>query len=111
MAYTINLTNGSVLTTVADATINTSATSLTLIGRNYPRYGEIQNENFVKLLENFADTTTPSNPLTGQLYFDSNGSVNRLKVYDGTRFKEVGSAIVSSTEPSYANTGDLFGSA
>ena len=108
MAYTINKTNGSVLTTVADATINTSATSLTLIGRNYPRYGEIQNENFVKLLESFADTTTPSNPLTGQLYFDSNGSVNRLKVYDGTRFKEVGSAIVSSTEPSYANTGDFW---
>lgn len=108
MAYTINLTNGSVLTTVADATINTSATSLTLIGRNYPRYGEIQNENFIKLLENFADTNSPSNPVTGQLYYDSNGSISRLKVYDGTRFKEVGSAIVSSAEPGYANTGDFW---
>jgi len=68
MAYTINLTNGSVLTTVADATINTSATSLTLIGRNYPRYGEIQNENFIKLLESFADTAQPAHPVSGQLY-------------------------------------------
>jgi hypothetical protein len=108
MAYTINLTNGSVLTTVADATINTTATSLTLIGRNYPRYGEIQNENFVKLLENFAGTSAPSNPIAGQLYYDSNGSINRLKVYDGARFKEVGGPIVSASEPSYANTGDFW---
>ena len=108
MAYTLNLTNGSVLTTVADATINTSATSLTLIGRNYPRYGEIQNENFIKLLESFADTAQPAHPVAGQLYYDSNGSVNRLKVFDGTRFKEVGSAIVASSEPSYANSGDFW---
>ena len=64
MAYTINKTNGAVLTTVEDGTLNT-ATSVSLVGQNYQGYGEVIAENFVTLLENSANTTAPSNPMTG----------------------------------------------
>ena len=69
MAYTINKTDGTVLATIADGTLDTS-TSLQLIGKNYAGYGEILNENTVKLLENFANSSSPTNPLTGQMYYN-----------------------------------------
>ena len=62
MAFTINKTDGTVLTTIADGTVD-STTSLSLIGKNYAGYGEILNENQVKLLENFANTTAMLLPL------------------------------------------------
>ena len=72
MPYTINKTNGNALVTVADGTVNDSACSLVLIGRNVSTYGERQNENFVKLLENFSNTAQPSgNLLSGQLWYNS----------------------------------------
>jgi len=70
MSYTIKHYNGTLLTTVADGTVDTS-TDLTLIGKNYAGYGQSQNDNFVWLLENFANTTQPPNPLAGQVWFDS----------------------------------------
>ena len=69
MAYTINKTDGTILATVADGTINTD-TSITIVGKNYAGYGEFLNENMVKLLESGANTSQPSAPLTGQLWFD-----------------------------------------
>lgn len=83
MAYTINHYNNSPLIAsgLPDGTIDTS-TSLTLVGRDTPNYGRYINENFVYLLENFSGGTTPSNPLTGQLWWDSSNNV--LKVNAGT---------------------------
>jgi hypothetical protein len=85
MAYIINHYNNSplILNGLLDGTIDTS-TSLTLVGRDTPSYGRYINENFVYLLENFSGSTTPSNPLTGQLWWDSNNQV--LKVNAGTTF-------------------------
>lgn len=105
MAYTINRTNGAVLTTVADGTINNS-TDLVLIGKNYAGYGEFFNENMIKLLENFSNSTAPSSPLSGQMWWDS--SNNLLKVYTGSAFKTVSSSTASSSTPSGAVTGDLW---
>ena len=82
MAYVINLTNGGSLVTVEDGTIDQS-TSLKLVGKNYAGYGEIQNENFIHLLENFASGNAPAGPLSGQVWFDS--SLKKLKFYDGTK--------------------------
>lgn len=96
MAYIINKSDGTAFTTLEDATINT-ASSLTLVGRNYIGYGEIQNENFLFLLENFANTAAPSTPIAGQLWFDT-GS-NALKAYDGTKWVAVGAATISATAP------------
>jgi len=70
MAYVINKTNGGIFATVADGTIDTSS-SMTIVGRNYSGYGEFLGENFVKILENSANSSAPGNPLEGQLWYDS----------------------------------------
>jgi hypothetical protein len=79
MAYNINKYNTSSAATIVveDGTINTTL-DIKLIGKNYAGYGEIQNENFVWLLENFSSRTEPPNAIVGQLWFDS--SVQKLKV-------------------------------
>ena len=80
MAYTIFNTRNNEIAVVEDGTINNS-TDLKLIGKNYAGYGEIQNENFVYLLENFAGANQPPRPIAGQLWFDTDDS--KIKVYDG----------------------------
>jgi hypothetical protein len=105
MAYTINKTNGAVLTTVADGTIDNTS-DLTLIGKNYSGYGEILNENFVKLMENFASSSQPASPLAGQLWWDL--ANNSLKVYTGSGFKIISGSTASATQPSSATLGDLW---
>ena len=87
MSYTINKTDGSVLTEIVDGTIDQTATDLTLIGKNSTSYGEYFNENFVHLLENFANNSQPNNPVQGQLWYDT--SEGRVKVYDGNGWKAV----------------------
>jgi hypothetical protein len=106
MAYTINKTNGSVLATVSDGTINTSTTDLVLIGKNYAGYGEFLNENYVKLLENFANSSAPSAPVAGQMWWDTTNAL--LKVYTGSAFKTVSSSTASASAPSSSVTGDLW---
>jgi hypothetical protein len=105
MAYTINLTDGSIFATVADGTINTSS-SMILVGKNYAGYGEFLDENFIHLLENGANTTAPSAPLTGQLWWDKTTST--MKVYNGTTFKVISAATASSSAPSSNVAGDLW---
>jgi hypothetical protein len=107
MAYTINLTNGSIFAVIADGTINTSS-SMTLIGKNYAGYGDFLDENFIHLLENGANTTAPGAPLTGQLWFDTNSGINQLKVYNGTVFKTIGAATASASAPVSNSIGDLW---
>jgi hypothetical protein len=80
MAYTIQKTNNTILTVVEDGTID-NTTDLKLVGKNYSGYGEIQNENFIALLEHFASANRPPRPISGQLWFDA--AVGRLKLYDG----------------------------
>jgi hypothetical protein len=105
MAYTINLTNGTIFATIADGTINTSS-SMVLVGKNYAGYGEFLDENFIHLLENSADTAPPGAPLTGQLWWDANA--NLLKVYNGTLFKVISAAAASSSAPTSNVVGDLW---
>ena len=78
MPYTIIRSNGTTLTTIQDGTINTKASSLTLMGKGYPDFGLLMNTNFVKLTENFASATPPAFPLKGQLWF--NTADNTLRV-------------------------------
>ncbi len=111
MPYTINFTDvtnkGSV--TVEDNDINTQ-TSLSLVGRNTTSYGVEFNQNFLKLLENFANTTAPANPVEGQLWYDSTSGSEQLKVYDGTQWVASGGLKKATTEPGASNslTGDLW---
>ena len=83
MAYTIVKSDGTVLTTIADGTINTTSTSIGLPGRNYAGYGQSLDTNFVHQLENFADTSPPANPLRGQLWYNTNTSTLLVCPTDG----------------------------
>ena len=105
MPYTINKTNGQLVATVQDGTVDNS-TSLTLVGRNYTGYGSPVDENFIYLLENFSNNTAPSNPLTGQLWYNSTN--NNLNVYNGSSFKSLSFITYGTQKPIGAIIGDLF---
>jgi hypothetical protein len=108
MAYSITTTSGGFVATVQDATINTTATSLTLIGRDYAGYGAFLNENFVHLMEHFAANTAPAKKLTGQIWYDT--SVSTLKVWNqgANIWKPVGSSISQAGAPASGSPGDLW---
>jgi hypothetical protein len=105
MAYQVDKFNGQFFVSVEDGTIDTSS-DLRFVGKNYAGYGEVQNENFLHLLENFSNTTAPPKQVTGQIWFDS--ANKKLKFYDGSRWKLAGGAEVSSTAPSGLTTGDFW---
>ena len=105
MAYTINKTDGTTLATITDGTIN-STTSLTLIGKSYSGWGELLNEDLVKLLENSAGTSAPTAPLTGELWFDT--SAGTLKVYNGSSFEVASGVNPSTSAPSSPSVGELW---
>jgi hypothetical protein len=105
MAYTINKTDGTVVTTITDGTVD-NTTTLQLFGKSYSGFGEGLNENLVKLLENAASTSAPTAPLKGELWFDT--TTNSIKVYDGTSFKPTGGSKSSSSQPTSPSAGDLW---
>ncbi len=105
MAYAIDRYNNTLLTTVEDGTVD-QTTDLKFIGKNYAGYGEIQNENFLFLLENFSGANQPSRPISGQVWFDSGTS--KLKFYDGTQWRTTGGAELGATEPSGLANGDFW---
>jgi hypothetical protein len=109
MAYTVNKTDTSATPstyTVQDSILNTQ-TDISFIGKGYAGYGEVIAENFLHLLENFADQTAPTKPIVGQLWY--NKTEDRLKVYNtsGT-FSPLGGATYSSDAPSGQVAGDIW---
>jgi hypothetical protein len=105
MSYQIDRYNNTVLTVVENSTLD-QTTDLKLVGKNYAGYGEIQNENFVFLLENFAGATAPPRAISGQVWFDS--SQSKLKFYDGSKWRTTGGAEVLDTAPSGLTEGDFW---
>ena len=106
MAYKINNTFGTLLVTLADGTIDVATTDLTLIGKGYAGFGEKLNENLVKLLENFNNTSAPANKVQGQMWYDKTN--NQINVYTGSKWKPVGSTSNSATAPTSAVQGDMW---
>lgn len=105
MAYQIDRYDNTLLTRVEDGTID-QTTDLKFIGKNYAGYGEIQNENFLFLLENFSSANPPPRPISGQLWYDAANT--QLKYYDGTKFRVAGGAEIGPTQPSGLGVGDFW---
>ena len=105
MAYTINLTDGAVFAVIPDGTVNTSS-SMVLVGKNYAGYGEFLDENFIHLLENSSNSTAPTAPLTGQLWWDSTNTL--MKVYNGSTWKTISAAAAAASAPTGNVQGDLW---
>ena len=105
MAYIVNRFNGTQLTVVEDGTID-QTTDIKFVGRNYSGYGEVQNENYLHLLENFSGTSAPVKALDGQVWYDA--STTKLKFYTGSAWKTAGGTEVSASEPVGLDEGDLW---
>lgn len=105
MAYELTRRDGTTLVDLDDGVVDNVSSSIKFVGRNVVNYGEIQNENFLHLLENFSNSSAPSTPLSGQLWFDNNSSV--LRLYDGSAWRQLPKIIYSSTA-SNQTSGDFW---
>lgn len=102
--------------TVPDGSINVADTSVTLVGRNYPNYGQALADNFVHMVENFASPSPPSSPITGQVWYDSTDDelvpgikrVGKLKVYDGIQWRSVNNVYTSTNIVAQNEIGDIL---
>jgi len=106
MPYIVTKSSGQTLTTITDDTVDTTSTSLALVGKNYAGYGVFLNENFVKLIENFSNSAAPSSPMVGQLWYDSANTL--LKIWVGTQWKQIHTSVASATAPTAEIVGDLW---
>ena len=105
MAYKVDKFNGTFLVNVNDGTIDTT-TDIRFVGKNYAGYGEVQNENFLHLMEHFAGTTPPPKAISGQIWYDS--ANKKLKFYDGSKFKIANGAETTPTRPSGLAVGEFW---
>lgn len=102
MAYTLSKSNNQILLVLNDGegdgpSFPVKTSSINFIGKNYSNFGDAQNENFLWLLENFANTIQPNNPITGQIWFNTNPTVNRPSVFDGSKWKALATLQYSNT--------------
>lgn len=106
MVYIINNYDGSQLVGINDQTVNSTATSLRLPGRDYKPYGEVIVENLVWMLQNFSGSTPPLRAVQGQIWYDSTAKV--LRVYDNTDWLTVNKALVGNQLPATGQDGEVF---
>ena len=102
MSYNLIRTDGSTLITLGDGYID-STTGVNLVGRNTPSYGDALNENFIRLVENFAGELPPTESIAalnvqqGTVWWDT--LTNTLRVFDGTNWNSASGRIASDTQP------------
>lgn len=106
MSYLVNKTDGSLLTTVADTTRDTTSSDLSFIGKGFVGYGETINENFVKLLENFNDTSPPPRAIDGQFWY--NRTAKRPAIHTANGFKYLARLEAGTASPTGTMAGDLW---
>lgn len=106
MAYSVNRTDGSLLVTVADNTIDTSR-SVKFIGRKTVGFGEVMNENFIHAIEHFASTTAPTAPVVGQIWYDKTNNKPQVCINESPITWQ-GVSLVNTSQPASPETGDLY---
>lgn len=113
MPYTLNFSDPSNLNTITvpdyPPGLNAVDTSLSFIGKSYPNYGQVVDQNFLKLLENFAGPLQPGSPTKGQLWYDS--YTRTLKLFDGNVWKAANGIYQQPTDPAVAapvSYGDIW---
>jgi len=109
MAYNITLPNGVTLNTIADGTVDTTTTSLELVGRNYSNYGQYMVNDLVDLLVNFSYGAAPISPQIGQLWYNSTSQVLNVCIANNPSavWQIVGSA---TSQPNVGYTTTVAGS-
>lgn len=107
MSYELNKTDGTTILQLDDGIVDSVSASIKFVGRNVVNYGEIQNENFLHMLENFANNSAPDFPIRGQLWFDASDATLRLKLYDGVVWRQVPTIEYNSTSTGQT-IGDLW---
>ena len=111
MSYVINRFDGQAISTIEDGTVDQTL-DIKLIGKNYAGYGELQNENFLHMLENFASSSPPPRAIRGQLWYDV--TATKIKLYTGESpggikvFKTAGGVEYSAPAPLGATEGDQW---
>lgn len=107
MSYTINFSDTSKDPIIVDQNAIDSSTSLSIIGKGYENYGELINQNFLSLLENFSSNTPPDNPIDGQIWFDSN--IQKPNIYVSGTWKQFSNIVLSDDAPDiFQRDGDLW---
>jgi hypothetical protein len=107
MAYTIIRSDGNVLTTIQDGTINTTSTSLGLPGRNKSSYGQVLDTNFVRQLESYASPSPPANPLRGQIWYNTTTQNLCVCPADGTLSPNSWLVLTSTTAAGNASLANI----
>lgn len=113
MAYNITLTNGTELITggLLDNTTDSVNSSLTLVGKNYKGYGLFINQNVVRLMENFANTTAPTAPIPGQLWYNSTTKLLNVNIGPDKStviWKTIAGLTYSASTPTNSYTGEQW---
>jgi hypothetical protein len=110
MPFYINHTDGTSLVTIEDGTVDNTTTSLTLVGKNFPTYGQYLNQNMVTLLESSASGSAPDPSLNGQLWYDSTNKMLKFNRKGSTTstWQKLAVTTESATEPTDARFGDLW---
>lgn len=110
MPFYLNYTNGTSLVTVADGSTDNTTTSITLIGKNFPTYGQVLNQNLINMLENFSNPTEPNYPMIGQIWYDSTNK--NLNLYregsTGSYWQKLAMTTEGDTAPINPRLGDLW---
>lgn len=108
MSYSIKTSDGGTTIVVEDQSLNTTSTSLSLIGKNFVGFSQYIAEDFLHLLENFANSTEPANKLKGQLWLDTSNGLSQLKIYDGSNWLQVSGINRGTSTPTFGTPGDLW---
>ena len=109
MSYTINFSNSHKPNIIVNnQTVKTSSLSISLYGEGYLNWGELFQENVVKILENFDSDTSPNNPTNGQLFHKRSysNSDHQLQIFHNGTWHNV--LLLNTTQPVAPFAGQLW---